>query len=76
MARARILLDDESTLFKGSWDDGRPKSWPTVQLRVRGRAFDIYCTDPTDVTLDGYGIPVVEGLTVSPAELSQGWMTV
>jgi hypothetical protein len=60
-------------VFSGFWEDGRPKSWPTVQVRVRGRPFDIYCDDRTDVTLDGKGLPVVCGVTVSREELSRGW---
>jgi hypothetical protein len=63
-------------LFTGRWDDGRPKEWPTSQLRVRGRPFDVYCDDPSDVTLDGFGIPVVRGVTANHQHLSQGWMAV
>jgi hypothetical protein len=63
-----------SAVFAGSWEDGRPKRWPTMQLRVRNRPFDIYCEDPTDVTLDGYGIPVLNGMTASRQHLDQGWM--
>jgi hypothetical protein len=63
-------------VFTGQWEDGRPKRWPTMQLRVRGCAFDVYCDHPTDVTLDGYGIPVVNGVTASPEQLAQGWMAV
>lgn len=66
------LLEEE--LFVGEWDDGRPKHWPTMQLKVRGKPFDIYCEHRTDVTLDGRGIPVVNGRTASTAELAQGWM--
>ena len=45
-----------------------------MQLRVRGRGFDIYCEDATDVTLDGYGIPVVRGRTADREELRRGFM--
>lgn len=62
-------------LFAGEWDDGRPKRWPTMQLRVRGRAFDVYCDHPTDVTLDGYGIPVVCGHVATKQDLRRGWMS-
>ena len=55
------------------FDDGRPKCWPTLQLRIRGRAFDVYCEDPSDVTLDGVGIPVINGRTVSGEDLKRGW---
>ena len=61
-------------LFAGSWADGRPKRWPTLQLRVRGCPFDVYCEHPTDVTLDGYGIPVVDGHTATRGDLRRGWM--
>jgi hypothetical protein len=57
------------------WADGRPKGWPTLQLRVRARPFDIYCQHPTDVTLDGRGIPVVNGHTVGPEDLARGWFS-
>lgn len=62
------------TLFQGQWADGRPKRWPTLQLRIRGAAFDIYCDDPSDVTLDAYGVPVVSGRTATRTHLKQGWM--
>jgi len=74
MAQTRLSIDD-GPLFSGSWDDGRPKRWPTLQLRVRGRWFDVYCDHHTDVTLDGYGVPVVNGQTASRADLARGWMT-
>ncbi len=67
-------LETVEHLFGGVWEDGRPKGWPTLQLRVRGQAFDVYCEDPTDVTLDGYGIPVLSGRTASREELRRGWM--
>ena len=72
----RDLRDVETreALFDGDWEDGRPKRWPTLQLRIRGRAFDVYCEHPSDVTLDGYGIPVVSGRTADRAELQRGWM--
>jgi hypothetical protein len=44
-----------------------------MQLRVRGHSFDVYCDHATDVTLDGYGMPVVHGHTVSTADLTRGW---
>ncbi len=66
----------DQELFAGEWDDGRPKRWPTMQLRVRGRAFDVYCDHPTDVTLDGYGLPVVCGHVASKHDLRRGWMSV
>ncbi len=69
------FLELARTLFGGEWEDGRPKRWPTLQLRVRGASFDIYCEDPTDVTLDAFGIPVVGGRTATRYELKQGWMT-
>jgi hypothetical protein len=65
----------EASLFDGAWDDGRPKRWPTLQLRVRGQAFDVYCDHPSDVTLDGYGIPVVCGRTATRDELRNGWVS-
>lgn len=55
------------------FEDGRPKAWPTLQLRIRGRAFDVYCEHPSDVTLDGIGIPVINGRTVSADDLKRGW---
>ncbi len=73
---AQGLLINDGSLYSGCWDDGRPKRWPTLQLRVRGRMFDVYCADRTDVTLDGYGIPVVNGRTASRSDLAQGWMKV
>ena len=69
------LAELSDTLFAGEWNDGRPKRWPTLQLRIRGRAFDVYCEHPTDVTLDGYGIPVVQGHTATRDELSRGWVS-
>ena len=66
-------IDD---LFAGHWEDGRPRRWPTLQLRVRGRPFDVYCDDPTDVTLDGYGVPVVCGRTAGRDDLDRGWIAV
>ena len=66
----------EKTLFSGAWEDGRPKRWPTLQLRIRGRWFDVYCECPSDVTLDGYGIPVVCGRTATREELERGWVSV
>ncbi len=63
------LADDEH------WEDGRPKGWPTMQLRVRGKPFDIYCEHSSDVTLDGIGIPVVNGRTVGRADLARGWFS-
>jgi hypothetical protein len=68
------LAQTTAPLFTGRWEDGRPKGWPTLQLRVRGRPFDVYCDHPSDVTLDGYGIPVVAGLVASKQHLAQGWM--
>jgi hypothetical protein len=65
----------EASLFDGVWDDGRPKGWPTLQLRVRGQAFDVYCDHPSDVTLDGYGIPVVCGHTATRGDLRNGWIS-
>jgi hypothetical protein len=62
-------------IFAGTWEDGRPKRWPTLQLRVRGRAFDVYCEDRTDVTLDGYGVPVACGRTATREDLRRGWMS-
>lgn len=70
------LAQLEEELFVGEWADGRPKQWPTVQLRIRGKAFDVYCEHRTDVTLDGRGIPVVHGRTATKPELAQGWMVV
>jgi hypothetical protein len=71
-----IELDALSdSIFVGTWEDGRPKRWPTLQLRVRGRAFDVYCEDRTDVTLDGYGVPVVCGRTATRGDLRRGWMS-
>ena len=64
------------SLFGGCWDDGRPKRWPTLQLRVRGRPFDVYCEDRSDVTLDAFGIPVVAGHTATAEELTLGWIVV
>jgi hypothetical protein len=58
-----------------AWQDGRPKGWPTLQLRIRARPFDIYCEHPTDVTLDGRGIPVINGHTVGPEDLARGWFS-
>ena len=58
------------------WEDGRPKGWPTMQLRVRGKPFDIYCEHSSDVTLDGIGIPVINGHTVSREDLRRGWFSV
>ena len=55
------------------WEDGRPKHWPCLQLRVRGRPFDVYCEHSSDVTLDGVGIPVVNGHTVTQEDLKRGW---
>jgi hypothetical protein len=62
------------TAFSGVWEDGRPKSWPTLQLRIRGRPFDVYCDHPTDVTLDGLGLPVVAGRTATKNDLRRGWL--
>ena len=67
--RAEGLADPEH------WEDGRPKGWPTLQLRVRGRPFDIYCEHSSDVTLDGIGIPVVNGRTVGRQDLARGWFS-
>ena len=69
-------VGSDQGLFAGEWDDGRPKRWPTMQLRVRGRGFDVYCDHPTDVTLDGYGVPVVCGHVASKQDLGRGWMSV
>lgn len=55
------------------WEEGRPQRRPTLALRIRGRAFDVYCEAPTDVTLDGIGIPVVNGHTVGRVDLRRGW---
>jgi len=44
-----------------------------LQLRVRGKPFDVYCEDRSDVTLDGIGIPVVNGHTVGREDLRRGW---
>ena len=80
MVNQEVLVSDieffelAESLFQDEWEDGRPKRWPTLQLRVRGAAFDIYCADPTDVTLDAYGVPVVCGCTATRAQLKQGWM--
>jgi len=57
------------------WEDGRPKGWPTLQLRVRGKPFDIYCQHSSDVTLDGVGIPVINGQTASREDLARGWFS-
>ncbi len=67
--RTETLADDEH------WEDGRPKGWPTLQLRVRGKPFDIYCEHSSDVTLDGIGIPVVNGRTVGRQDLARGWFS-
>lgn len=67
MAGARV--DGSADRF----EDGRPKQWPTLQLRVRGKPFDVYCEDRSDVTLDGIGIPVVNGHTVGKEDLRRGW---
>jgi hypothetical protein len=78
-ARAEVGRSPEDVLERAlggaseRWDDGHPKGWPTLQLRVRGRPFDVYCEDPSDVTLDGIGIPVVSGYTVSREHLKRGW---
>ena len=72
-------IDDtkvRESLFDGCWEDGRPKRWPTLQLRVRGRPFDVYCEDRTDVTLDSFGIPVVAGRTATAEDLALGWIVV
>ena len=58
------------------FEDGRPKCWPTMQLRIRGKAFDVYCEDPSDVTLDGIGVPVINGHTVAREDLKRGWFDV
>jgi hypothetical protein len=55
------------------WEDGRPTRWPTLQLRVRGKPFDVYCEHASDVTLDGMGIPVINGHTVTGEDLKRGW---
>lgn len=68
-------IESVEGLFSGRWGDGRPKGWPTLQLRVRGRPFDVYCEDRSDVTLDGYGIPVVSGRTAGREDLRRGWMS-
>lgn len=60
--------------FSGTWEDGRPRCWPTLQLRIRGRPFDVYCDHPTDVTLDGLGLPVVAGRTATKQDLRRGWL--
>jgi hypothetical protein len=70
----RSVVDATEGWFTGAWDDGRPKEWPTIQLRIRGRPFDVYCQDPTDVTLDAFGIPVVCGRTASRTDLKRGWL--
>jgi hypothetical protein len=69
------FLELAQSLFLGEWEDGRPKRWPTLQLRIRGAGFDIYCEDRTDVTLDAFGVPVVGARTATRAELKQGWMS-
>jgi hypothetical protein len=73
MQLERALEDVDPRGAVGRFDDGRPIEWPTLQLRVRGRPFDVYCEDPGDVTLDGIGIPVVNGHTVSRDDLRRGW---
>ena len=70
------LSELSHSLFSGEWEDGRPKRWPTLQLRIRGRAFDVYCDHPSDVTLDGYGIPVVCGQSATRRDLARGWISV
>jgi hypothetical protein len=69
-------LADQGHHPAGRFEDGRPKGWPTLQLRIRGRPFDIYCEDPSDVTLDGMGIPVINGHTVSREDLRRGWFDI
>lgn len=73
MDHASQLLEHLESGTSDRWEDLRPKRWPTLQLRVRGRQFDVYCDHRTDVTLDGYGLPVVSGYTVSAADLRRGW---
>jgi hypothetical protein len=73
MDHASRLLEHLESGSSERWEDLRPKGWPTMQLRVRGHSFDVYCDHATDVTLDGYGMPVVHGHTVSTADLTRGW---
>lgn len=72
----RLLLDPDRADEVARFDDGRPKEWPTMQLRIRGKPFDVYCEDPSDVTLDGIGIPVINGHTVAREDLRRGWSDV
>ncbi len=67
------LTRDARSATRERWEDGRPKGWPTLQLRVRGKPFDIYCEHPSDVTLDGMGIPVINGQTAGRESLRCGW---
>jgi hypothetical protein len=76
MSRATESDAQVGALSADCWPDGRPKGWPTVQLRIRGRPFDVYCDHYTDVTLDGRGVPVVCGRTVEPADLRRGWIAI
>ncbi|MGI8713546.1 MAG: hypothetical protein ACR2NR_10265 [Solirubrobacteraceae bacterium] len=76
MDEATQLLEQLECGSTDRWEDLRPKRWPTMQLRVRGRRFDIYCGHVTDVTLDARGLPVVAGLTVDADDLRRGWADV
>jgi hypothetical protein len=71
--RSRRRIGAASGELVERFEDGRPKRWPTLQLRVRGKPFDVYCEHSSDVTLDGIGIPVVSGRTVSREDLARGW---